>query len=188
VHFPTDIPGGWFFASLVLLAFYYIEKPAAVFFHEKGKRSQLICAAAMTFFMNALYPGDISLSALLLGFTAGYSIMINNYPFSASGLMSGKRPGLPLLALRFALGAIGAAVIFFGLRFIIPGEGSIFYMISALEPYYNLGVFVRYGMVGLWISVGAPRFFMNFNLAENKGPEENTGTTESGQQLPEEKE
>ena len=170
VHFPTDLFGGWITAAIILVSFYFLEKPAAAFFIEKGKRFQLIFTAAAALVMNGLHPADIGLSALFLGFCAGYSILINNFPFALANNGTGKHFCLLLRMLRFIPGTIGAAAIFFGLRLILPGEDSVFHDIQFLEPYYDLGRFLRYGLFGLWASGGAPRVFMNLGLAPNETP------------------
>ena len=164
VHFPTDVFGGWITAAIILLLFYLLYKPAAAFLAKAGKRFEFIFAAAAALLMNALLPGDTSLSGLLLGFCAGYSLMKMKFPFSAQAAINGKQPRPMILCIRFVLGAAGAAIIYIGLKFIFPGEGSLFEG-PALEPYYQLGRFIRYGLLGLWASAGAPRLFINFNLA-----------------------
>ena len=173
VHFPTDIFGGWIIAAIILAVFYFVEKPAAGFFGGRGMRLQIIAAAAAALIMNALHPADTSLSALLLGFCAGYSIMKNKFPFfarenTAQNLGSGtenKKPRFLQLAVRFVIGLIGAAVIYLGLRFILPGRDSIFKDIPWLVSLHELGRFIRYGLLGFWASAGAPRIFKQIGLA-----------------------
>ena len=165
VHFPTDVLFGWLASLIILTAFYFMEKPASLFFARKGKRPQRICTAAAALFMNMLLPQDTSLAGLLLGLCIGYSLMINSFPFSARGEVNGKSPGLHTLVLRAVLGVIGALLIFLGLRLLIPGEASIFGSIDFLEPYYELGRFLRYGLLGFWASAGAVRLFQKTGLA-----------------------
>jgi membrane-associated phospholipid phosphatase len=163
VHFPTDILGGWIAALIVLGLFFILEKRAAPFLSKIGIRAQLIIAAAVSLIMIVLHPEDTSPPALVLGFSAGYSLMIKNFPFSARGIAD-KSPGLPALCLRFALGIVGAAIIYFGLRFVIPGKDSLI-RTASLEPIWELGRFVRYGLLGLWASAGAPWLFQKLGIA-----------------------
>jgi membrane-associated phospholipid phosphatase len=166
VHFPTDILGGWIMALIVLGLFSILEKRVVPRLSKARTRPQLILAAAAALIMNIIHPEDTSLSAMVLGFSAGYSLMIKKFPFSAQG-SSEKSYGLPVLGLRFLLGIVGAAIIYFGLRFIIPGKDSLF-NITALEPFYELGRFIRYGLLGFWASYGAPRLFLKFGLASSR--------------------
>ncbi|MDR0312987.1 MAG: phosphatase PAP2 family protein [Treponema sp.] len=165
VHFPTDVLGGWIMALIVLCLFSILEKRLVPLLSKAGIRVQLVIAAAAALIMNVIHPEDTSLSAMVLGFSAGYSLMIKKYPFTAQG-SSDKSYGLPILGLRFLLGIVGAAIIYFGLRFIIPGKDSLF-NITALEPFYELGRFIRYGLLGFWASYGAPRIFLKFGLASS---------------------
>jgi membrane-associated phospholipid phosphatase len=168
VHFPTDILGGWITGGLVLTIFYLAGPRLSAWFIMRGKRTQIICTAALTLIMNGLYPPDTSLPALFLGFGAGYSLMINSFQFTAQGLVKEKKPGVFLLILRFVLGLAGAAIIYLGLRLILPGEGSLFASIPFWglgSPYAELGRFIRYCLLGLWASVGAPKVFLNLGIA-----------------------
>jgi membrane-associated phospholipid phosphatase len=168
VHFPTDILGGWIIGSLLLTGFYLVSPRFSAWLILKGKRTQMICTAAAALIMNGLYPLDTSLSALFLGFGAGYSLMINSFPFKAQGLIKGKKPGGPLLIARYILGIAGAAVIYSGLRLILPGEDSFFASIPSWglgSPYAELGRFIRYCLLGLWVSAGAPKVFLNLGIA-----------------------
>ncbi|AEF80594.1 phosphatase PAP2 family protein [Leadbettera azotonutricia] len=168
VHFPTDILGGWIIGGIILTAFYMASPWLGAWFIMRGKRTQMICTAAIALIMNGLYPMDTSLPALFLGFGAGYSLMINSFPFTAQGLVKGKKPGIFLLTARYILGLSGAAVIYLGLRLILPGENSLFASISFWglgSPYTELGRFIRYCLLGLWASAGAPKVFLNLGIA-----------------------
>ena len=91
--------------------------------------------------------------------------MLYSFPFTAQNNPKHNAPGFLVPGLRYALGIIGAAIIFMGLRLIIPGENSVFGSMDFLKPYYELGRFIRYGLLGLWASAGAPRIFQKTGLA-----------------------
>ncbi|MDR2619350.1 MAG: phosphatase PAP2 family protein [Treponema sp.] len=187
VHFPTDLLGGWFLGALILVIFYFLSPYITAWFKTRGKRTQLICAAAATLIMNGLHPGNTTLPAMLLGFSAGYSLMIHSFPFSAGACIKDRAPGPGILALRYLLGAIGTLLIYQGLKLVLPGEGSLFSSYSwggPVSPYYELGRFIRYGLLGFWVSAGAPRLFLNLGIAgsgiqedpaSGKGPEGKAG-------------
>jgi membrane-associated phospholipid phosphatase len=168
VHFPTDILAGWLLGGIVLTVYFLLEKHLGSFFRAASRRTMILCVAGAALLMNALYPGDKSLPALLLGFGLGYSIMRSSFPFAARGTINGKKPGPLVLALRCVLGFAGTAVIYLGLRLILPGGDSFFADLpswGAASPYYELGRFIRYGVLGLWVSAGAPKVFLNLGLA-----------------------
>jgi hypothetical protein len=58
--------------------------------------------------------------------------------------------------LRFAVGLVGVILVYVGLRFVFPAEG---------EPMYFALRTVRYALVGLWSTLGAPWLFRAVNLA-----------------------
>jgi membrane-associated phospholipid phosphatase len=167
VHFPTDILAGWLLGSVILAFSFVFGDRLSSLFASMGTRSQLIAAALAALLMNASGT-DRNLGGLFLGFCGGYSFMRARIRFSAREPVRGRRPGFGILAARYALGLAGAAVIYLGLRLVLPGEGSILAEIPAwgsASPYYELGRFLRYGVLGLWVSAGAPWLFRSLGLA-----------------------
>jgi hypothetical protein len=187
LHFPADLLGGWFLGALILGIFYVFSPYVTAWFKIRGKRTQLICVAAATLIMNGLHPANTSLPAMFLGFGAGYSFMIHSFPFSARACIKDRAPGLGILALRYLLGMAGTLLIYQGLKLVLPGEGSLFSGYSwggPVSPYYELGRFIRFGLLGLWVTAGAPRLFLNLGIAgsgiaedpaSGKGPEGKAG-------------
>ena len=172
VHFPTDLFSGWIIAGIIL-AVYFIPGPRlGKLFASAGVRSINICAAVIALAMNGIYPKDRSLPALFLGFCIGYTIMKKHFPFSARGEINGKKPGVRTMILRCLAGYAGLAICYMGLRLLFPGEGSLFAGIpiwGKASPFYEIGRFIRYGLVGLWASAGAPWVFQRMGLAQNAG-------------------
>jgi membrane-associated phospholipid phosphatase len=151
VHFLTDLAAGWFLAGCILVITQLYAHRIRDALVKGGIRVQLILVALLTLIMNWLYPADKSLGALFLGFSAGYALMLKYIRFSAT---SGT---LLLRCLRLVIGMIGALVLYFGLKRILPDADS---------TYYDLCRFIRYGLLGLWASAGAPWVFIRLRLAE----------------------
>ena len=164
LHFPTDIFGGWITGVIILGLFYLLEKPGTKFFLKAEKRPQLICAAAAAFLMNALHPSDRSISALFLGFSIGYSLMINGFPFSPNEKAIEKKISIQVYILRIIIGFSAAGLIFVGLRLLLPGHNSIWQGIPFLEDFYEVGSFIHYGLFGFWVSAGAPWTFRHLEI------------------------
>ena len=171
VHFPTDLFAGWILGGIILVLWFIpgliLEKRIV----SMGGRIQNILAAIIALVMNGLYPKDRSLPALFLGVCLGYTLMKSRFPFSPREEVNGKKPGIHILILRCLAGFIGVAIIYLGLKLIFPGEGSLFSRIPAWgqdSPFYELGRFVRYGLIGIWASAGAPYLFQRLNLAHNR--------------------
>jgi hypothetical protein len=162
VHFPTDILAGWLLGALILGLWFLLEPGATPLLEAGGLRSALIAAAVAAIVMNALYPQDRSLGGLFLGFGGGYALMRKQFPFNAGA------GALPVRLLRYALGLAGGALIYRGLKLALPG-GSLFAALpywGIASPYYELGRFIRYGLLGLWASALAPRLFLSLRLAQ----------------------
>ena len=168
VHFPTDIFSGWIMAGIIL-AVYFIPGPRLQKLISRfDARYQYIGIAIIVLIMNGLYPKDKMLPAVLLGFCIGYSLMKIRFPFCARGEINGKKPGLSVMLLRCFIGLAGVAVIYVGLKFVFPGEGSMFRNIplwGQSSPFYEIGRFIRYCFIGLWSSAGAPWVFQRMRLA-----------------------
>jgi membrane-associated phospholipid phosphatase len=165
LHFPTDILAGWVLGGIILGVYFLTEKKLAALLAAAGRRPGNFCLAAAAFLMTFLYDGDRRLPAALLGFGLGYSLMLSSFPFEARRA-AGERP--VLLGLRCILGFAGIAAVYLGLRLVLPGEDSLFAALpqwGRASPYYELGSFIRYGLLGLWTSAGAPWIFLRLGLA-----------------------
>ena len=168
VHFPTDIFAGWILAGIILFIWFIPGPRLENIFTSIDVRFRNICAAVTALLMNGIYPRDRSLPALFLGFCLGYTLMRQRFPFSARAEINGKKPGIKVMIIRCLTGFAGMAIIYLGLKLILPGDGSLFSVISfwgAASPYYELGRFIRYALLGFWASAGAPRVFQHMGLA-----------------------
>jgi membrane-associated phospholipid phosphatase len=171
VHFPTDILAGWILGGIMLAVYFVFGDRIASLLTAGGRRSQFIAAAAIALVMNAS-GADRDVGGLFLGVGCGYSLMLRYLHFTARGPVRGRKPGGFILGARYLLGLAGAAVIYLGLRRVLPGETSFLAEIplwGAASPYYELGRFLRYGLLGLWASAGAPWLFRAVGLAGGSG-------------------
>ena len=186
VHFPTDLFAGWIIGGIILVLWFVPGPFFEKHFIAAGIRFQNILAALLALVMNSVYPRDRSLPALFLGFCLGYNLMKSRFPFSARGNINGKKPGIHVMILRCVTGFAGMVVVYTALRFILPGEGSLFKdlpMWGPFSPFYELGHFIRYVLVGSWATDGAPLLFQRMGLAPlpDAGPAGNGGgKTSSG--------
>jgi membrane-associated phospholipid phosphatase len=167
VHFPTDILTGWLLGGLFLALWFALEGRVTPLLEAGVLRVRLVTVAILAIAMNALSPADRSIAGLFLGFGAGYALSLEHIPFSAGA-------GVSVLArgLRFTLGIAGGALIYLILKALFPGEDSALSALpswGAASPYYDLGRFARYGLLGLWASAGAPWVFRRLGLAKRPG-------------------
>ena len=175
VHFPTDLFAGWILGGIVLFILFVPGPSIEKFLASGGFRLQYISAAVITLAMNGIYTRDRSLPAIFLGFCLGYTLMTQRFPFLARAEINGKKPGGKVMFLRCLTGFAGLVFIYLVLRLVFPGEGSLFKETTVwgpASPFYELGRFIRYGLVGFWASAGAPRLFQRMGLASDPGESE----------------
>jgi hypothetical protein len=143
VHFPQDIAAGWALGGLSLALFFFVEKKEV----PSSLRLRLAAAAVLSLLMNALYPREIFLGAMLFGFASGYALTKARFSFSA-----GQVPPRSAI-IRLVIGFSGASILYLGLRLMFPGRSS---------SWYDLFRFIRYAILGFWVSFIAPRLFEKF--------------------------
>lgn len=156
VHFPTDVflglALGWAFA----IAGIVLGDGAARLLASWNVRVRILLAAALALAMNALNGKDTNISGIFFGTAVGACFLFDRLRFDASSGGFGQK------ALRLALGLAGVAAIYFGVKLVAPGSG---------EQLYALFRFVRYALVGAWVSFGAPWAFMRLRLAGSRPAE-----------------
>ncbi|OHD78067.1 MAG: hypothetical protein A3J97_00595, partial [Spirochaetes bacterium RIFOXYC1_FULL_54_7] len=149
VHYPTDLFLGWFLGWGIALAWYIFGDRVSRIVAKANIRLRIISAAVVALGMNALYPGDPTLAGAFLGTAIGANFCFGRIAFdAASGSLKTK-------AARMGLGLAGLALVYFGGKLLSPGDGSTL---------YPLVKFVRYALVGAWISLGAPWLFVRLGL------------------------
>ena len=152
VHFPTDIIGGYILGILLLLGFIWLMPRAETWMADKGIKWQLGLAFIVPLVMIFISPGGdrdcLTAVSALWGFAVGMVLERRWIRFSAGGVWW-KR------ILRFLLGLVLLFGLWMGLRLGFQG----------LEPDFIFRV-IRYALVGLGGSVGAPWMFIRLKLAD----------------------
>lgn len=152
VHFPTDVLVGWAIGIVILGTYIAVGKRIETWLGGLSLVVQIALALLLPLLLLAIQPNDVmvQVTGAFAGIAVGVALGVRYLDFDAGGQFW-KR------AVRFLLGVAVVAAIFFGLRFIFPAEG---------ESLYAVLRFIRYGFVGLWISLGAPWLFLRLGLAE----------------------
>ncbi len=152
VHFPTDVLAGWALgAGIVVLDRLFGDK-VELFVAGLEDRLALALATAVALAMNVLYLKDTSLSGAFFGLAAGAILARKRMPFSVSGAPV-KR------ALRFLFGLATVAIVYALPKLLLAG-------LEAGGP--PLVRFLRYALLGAWVSAGAPWLFIKLRLAERE--------------------
>ena len=187
VHFPHDVFFGWIIGGIILWLFLRYWEDAAAWVKRRSLREQILAAFLLSLGFVALgaaaylpllhwtlplvwtetalkvsgaMPEPISLngvltpSGALFGFLAGAAWMESLGGFSAEGTFW-QRAG------RYLLGLIGVILIYAGLKFLFPkGETLLSFTFR----------YIRYALLGWWISGGAPWIFQKLQLTRNPNP------------------
>ena len=184
VHFPIDVLLGWIFGIVLLWLFIRLENPVLAWLARQPVSGRLLVASLVSLLLIAL--GGVTLASM-----AGWEIplsWIENakaafpdeppidpltlsdvitsagafFGLSAGGiwLFAGRGydagGGIAARLLRIPLGLIGVILIWAGLGAILPDNAD--FLSHTLR-------FVRYSLVGLWISALAPLVFIRLGLA-----------------------
>ncbi len=183
-HFPHDVIAGWLLGALILWTFMRFEESVQNWLAPKTLKEKILLAFSASLFFIAIGFGAATFRS---EFQIPQTWVDNakfvsdeplapvdaNAPFTSAGVFFGLAVGAAWIeslggynaagpthqrAIRYMVGLIGIAVFYVGLGAIFPrGDAFIFYLLR----------YIRYALVGWWVSGGAPWVFKRFNLAEN---------------------
>ncbi|MBI5841537.1 MAG: phosphatase PAP2 family protein [Chloroflexi bacterium] len=181
VHFPHDVFAGWLIGAVILTLFINLWNSLSARIQKMTLGGQILLAFAvsMTFVLiggllanglrgfvlpaewmeNALRagpePDPVSLDGILtsagtlFGLSVGAAWIMSMGGFQAEGPVW-KR------ALRYVVGLVGVVIFWMGLGAVFPRQEELISYILR---------FLRYTLVGFWVTGGAPWLFFRFNLA-----------------------
>lgn len=184
VHFPHDVIAGWLIGILLLWSFLKLEKPFLAWFNNRALVVRLGIAFAISLaliFLGAFtienitiaeipqewidnaataFPdedplnpatldGIILVAGAFFGLASGAIILFYYGGYEAGGSWT-------MRLLRFPLGLVGILLFWYGLGAIFPrGDFMLAYSLR----------YLRYFLVGIWISAMAPLLFLRLRIA-----------------------
>lgn len=151
VHFPRDVAGGYIIGTALLILFLWLEPHATAALVRLGLPWQLGIAVTIPALGMLLYPHEatITAGATLMGMGVGFVLDRRWLHFETAGTVWQR-------ALRYAVGIAGMLVLYAGLKAVFaPLIPVLFWR------------FIRYTLMGLWGSLGAPWAFIKAGLAQN---------------------
>ncbi len=178
VHFPQDVLLGWLIGGLILWLTLRFWNPVSAWARKQSEGRQIVTAflASVALFLLPLIPiiwlratnwqaprdwaafatQAISLqdgattAGTLFGLLFGLVWLARQGGFQTKGLWW-------KLVLRYLLGVVGVLIISYGLKYLFPvGETVLAYFLR----------YLRYTLIGFWVTGGAPRTFIRLKLAE----------------------
>jgi len=189
VHFPTDVFAGWIIGVIWLVLFLCLEGTVSARMKRLSEMKQIAIVFAVSLIILLVgvlvsssvsaswqQPGewvrnaaekhsdtpitplsidDLVLSAgVFFGLTGGG--ILSRQGFDAGGHWA-KRLG------RYLVGVVGVLILWKGL-------GALFSLLAADETLLGHALrYVRYGLIGAWVSALGPMVFIRLGLAEEKG-------------------
>lgn len=179
VHFPHDVLFGWLIGASVLWVAIQRSNKIAEWARSKSLSAQIGIGFALSGFIvllailiRAMISGSpdpaswsrfstdarsithsFTLAGALFGSITGYALMRQSAPFLPAGTW-GKR-------------AVGYVIGFIGLLLIYEGLDVAFSAIAADETVLGYALrYIRYALVTLWVTFGAPWLFLRAKLVE----------------------
>ena len=180
VHFVHDVVAGWLIGYVLLFLFLTFWDPVAAWLRTKTWTQQTALAflvslvmisigiASTTLLKGYVFPAEWEANARRAGSLPDPVSVEDTFTTAGSffGLAAGaawiaSRGGfqtagpLEKRALRYVVGLMGILLLWFGLGLIFPDGETV----VALFLRY-----IRYSLVGFWVTAGAPWLFFHFNL------------------------
>lgn len=177
-HFLVDVLAGWLLGFLLLLVFIRIEKPVISWFKRLNTRQQVIIALVSSLLL--------MMPAMLLSWTlkdwqlphlwvqnAGHPIhpLSIESVFTVGGTWGGFLTGFALLGLHYSKMGINGTIIQKIIRYLVGITGVMILWAGldlafpdTADPVGLMFRYLRYFLIGFWISGLAPVVFRKLNL------------------------
>ncbi len=185
VHFPHDVFLGWLIGAVLLWSFVHYWDVVGAWLEPKSLTTQVLIA----FLVSILF---VAVGAFSVGRLDGYTFPVEwrdnalrasnelpdpvsmDNPLTSAGVLFGLAAGLAWIrslggyqvpaemmkrASCFVIGLIGVLILWRGLGLVFPSQDDL---LSYFLRY------VRYTLVGFWVSGGAPWLFFRIKLANSQ--------------------
>ncbi len=182
VHFIHDVVSGWLVGGLILWGYLALEKRIARWINQKSLLIQVLLAflLSMTIILLALLArllvggwqmpvewthnafiasettldpfdmsGSVTLAGVAFGFLGGLAYWVKRYGLPEIGKKTYK------LIFRYLLGMAGLAVIYVGLKMVLPEEPVLLGQVMR---------YIRYALIGVWVTAIAPLIFKKLKI------------------------
>ena len=154
VHFPTDVIGGWLIGIVLLAAGLALSRPVGEWVTRQPLGWQIGLALAGPAALAAVFPdrGAITAAGTLAGACTGMAVTERRLSLDMSGTIRQR-------VLRLAVGLLILFILYVGLKMVFPSDSSAAYLVFR---------FVRYVLLGAWVTLGAPWLFSWLRLTPQR--------------------
>ncbi|MFC1893785.1 phosphatase PAP2 family protein [Chloroflexota bacterium] len=152
VHFPTDVLAGWLIGGALLALYIIFEPRISRRLTQLRLHYQVLLVLAIPLVLLLIHPVDYTayFMGMLAGIASGLVLARRYIPWGVQGPWWHR-------VLRFLIGGAVVFALNMGLKGVLPSDdGTAIYL--ALY-------FVGNGIIGLWITLGAPWLFTILRLA-----------------------
>ena len=156
VHFPTDVLAGWLIGGTLLGLYLVLEPRISRGLVQLRLRFQVLLALAVPLVLLLIHPIDYTayFMGMLAGIFSGLALAHRYIPWKVCGPWWHR-------ALRFLIGGTVMFALQLGIKAILPSEeGTAFYLVLR---------FLGSGIIGIWVSLGAPLLFRLLKLVPEGG-------------------
>jgi len=168
VHYPQDVIAGLLLGWGIVLLFFFLEERISQFYKKMKLSAQLSLSVGIGLILVLLFlifPTDksglddsITTAAVFSGILFGLTLEYRFVGFDEKGSWNVR-------VLRFFLGLLGAGFIYGFFKII---DGTLFKEVTEPSSLSALFRFIRYFVLGVWLTYGAPLFFLKLKLAKKK--------------------
>lgn len=180
LHFGRDVIAGWAIGYVLLFLFVRFWDPVAAWLKTKTLTQQIALAFLLSLLMVAIgvlatarlegytfpeewkgnarragpLPDPVSLEGAFTSAGSFFGLSVGAAWIASQGGFQTEGP-IEKRALPYVIGLLGIIILWFGLGQLFPdGETAVALFLR----------YVRYSLVGFWVTGGAPRLFFHFNL------------------------
>lgn len=150
VHFPQDVLAGWLFGALWVAIYLGVDRDLTDQLARWSVVAQATLSAAVGLAIIISLTSDegATFGGAMAGLGVGLAAALRQVPFDAGGVWWRR-------VARYGVGVVGLLALYVGLRAAFDG----------LQPALVLRA-LRFALLGVWITLGAPWAFLRLGLAE----------------------
>jgi membrane-associated phospholipid phosphatase len=152
VHFPTDVLAGWLIGGTLLVLYLILEPRISRRLTQLRLRYQVLLSLAIPLVLLLIHTVDYTayFMGMLAGIASGLALAHRYTPWGIHGPWWHR-------TLRFLIGGVVLFALNMCLQVVLPVEdGTALYLAVR---------FVGNGVIGIWVTLGAPWLFMILRLA-----------------------